>query len=307
MYNKTNITNAYGNTGIQDLQGDYGKLKYLLLCPVDAEMATQAAALLKSNWIANLNAAVGSRWYLCPLVWNNEPTQEDNVKETSDFGFEDVVRKGKLTYKITFPTMHMHNKNRINYLDGKDFAAYEITDEDYIKGFSIDGVKLLPKRLDYFSILPETQKTGSANAHVMAELRFSDTAESNKYEVALNPYNDAEVITPWRPSIELSSIKDLAITVSAMDATTATITLKGYDGTPYSAAVAADVYMRKTSVDGVAITVSNLVETSTSGTYTATFASQTSGTFYFSLYDQPTATTKGVETPVNATYAATIS
>ena len=43
------------------------------------------------------------------------------------------------------------------------------------------------------------------------------------------------------------------------------------------------------------------------GQYAVVFGAQTSGTFYFSLYDQPTATTQGVETPVVASLVATIS
>jgi len=306
-YNTTQTSTEYGNTGLQQFAGNVGKWKYLLLVSKGTSIATKTPALLKATYVDNINEAVGDRWYLLPLIWNGEPTQEDNVKESSDFGFETEVRKGKLNYKITLEEMSVYNKNKLNKLDGKAFDCYIITDKDFILGYSIDGVEFLAKELDYFSVLPETQNTGSTNAHVMLELRFSDTRQQNEFEVALNPYDDEDVVTAWRPSLELSGIKDLRIEVTAMTQTTATISLKGYDGVAYSAAVAGDVYMRKTTIDGVAITVSSLTETATSGIYTAGFSSQTEGTFYFSLYDQPTAVTQGVETPVYDTYALVVA
>lgn len=306
LFNQTQVSSSFGNTGKQDLNEKYGKTIKGLLVPASTEIATKVLALTKATWVDNINAAVGSRWYLVE-IWNIEPTQEDNVKETSDFGFEDEVRKGKLNYKITFPQMHTHNVNELNKLDAKDFAFFELTDTGFICGCSYDDTKFLPFSLDYFSVLPETIKTGSANAHPMAELRFSDTDEKNRYLVRINPYTDPDAPAAWSPLRELYGIKDLVIEASDFHAGHCTLTLKGYDGTPYSAAVAADVYMRKSTATGTAIPLTGLTETSTAGVYTATFAAQTSGTFYFSLYDQPNATTEWVETPVYDTIDATIS
>lgn len=306
MYNTTEVSNVYGNTGKQNLTEDYGKFRKGVLVPIDAEFATKVAALTKQTWIDNLNAAVGSRWYLFEVV-NVEPTQEENVKFTTDFGFEYPVRPGKTTKKIMFPPMHVHNKNELAKLDAKSFAIFEISDTDFISGHSPDKIKLLPFALDYFSVLPEVEKSGSEPALVYAEFRYTDSAEKNRYEVKLNPNTDAESTTPWRPSIELSSVKDLVITVSDFHAASVKITLKGYDGTPYRAAVAGDVYMRKTTVTGTAIPLVDLDESATPGVYDAVFAGQTSGTFYFSLYDQPDATTQGVETPEYTSIVATIS
>jgi hypothetical protein len=229
------------------------------------------------------------------------------IKELSQL-IEDEVRKGKLNYVVTFQQMSTYNKTQINKLDGKAFDCFIVTDKDFILGRTVDGVKFLPIRLDYFSILPETQNTGSEVAHVQAEMRFTATEDLNLNQVALNPYTDESVTSPWLPSIQLpaAAIKDLQISVEDMTATGATVTLKGFDNVAYSAAVKEDLYMRKTTVDGTAISITSLTESLTvPGEYAVVFGSQTNGTFYFSLYDQPTATTQGVETPKFATVVFT--
>src|SRR3972149_7232562 len=120
-YNTTQTSTEYGNTGLQQFAGNVGKWKYLLLVSKGTSIATKTPALLKATYVDNINEAVGARWYLLPLIWNGEPTQEDNVKESSDFGFEPEVRKGKLNYKIALEDMSVYNKNKLNKLDGKAF------------------------------------------------------------------------------------------------------------------------------------------------------------------------------------------
>jgi hypothetical protein len=303
-YNVTKTSATFGNTGLQRFAGNTGKYAHLVLCPKGIEIDTKALALDIDTYLDNMNAEPGSRWFVLPLIWNGEPSQEENVKQTSDFGFEDEVRKGKLNYVVTFQQMSTYNKTQINKLDGKAFDCFIVTDKDFILGRTVDGIKFLPIRLDYFSILPETQNTGSEVAHVQAEMRFTATEDLNLNQVALNPYTDESVTSPWLPSIQLpaAAIKDLQISVDDMTATGANVTLKGFDNVVYSAAVAGDLYMRKTTIDGTAISITSMTESLTvPGEYAVVFGAQTNGTFYFSLYDQPTAATQGVETPKFAT------
>lgn len=307
MYNLTKTSTILGNTGMQRFAGGVGKWKFLVLVPKGTEIATKTLAATKDTWEDNLNESMANRWFIAPLIFNGEPTQEDAVKETSDFGYESDVRDGKLNYKITFEEMSIYNKTQINKLDNAKWDAFVITEKGYILGTSYDGVKFKAYALDYFNILPETQATGSTNAHVMAELRFTNIQELNQFQVFIRPSVDSEAPTSWSPDIELVGIKDLIVEVNSMVAAETSITLKGYDSVPYSGAVKEDIYMRKTSVDGAAITILTLVEGSTPGTYTATFAAQTTGTFYFSLYNQPLAATQGFETPIVASITATIS
>jgi hypothetical protein len=231
-----------------------------------------------------------------------EPEQADPTTRESSLGYEEYVRDGKLKVKYTLEEMSTYNKTQLAKLNGQDFDLFVITDKEYIKGRSVDGIKFLPYQLDYFRVLPETPNTGGENAHVGVELKFTDVREMNEFYAHVNPSLSELAPAAWYPTIELVGIKDLQIEVSTMSDDEATIVLKGYDNVPYSGAVKEDLYMRKTTTTGVAITITSLTETATPGTYTVVFSAQSNGVFYFSLYDQPEATTQFVETPVTDSY-----
>jgi hypothetical protein len=308
-FNTTKTSATFGNTGLQKFAGNTGKYQHMILVPKNTEIDTKADALDIDTWVDNINESPGLRWFVLPLIWNGEPNQEANVKQASDFGYEDEVRKGKLNYTMTFTQISTYDKTQINKLDGKAFDCFISTDKEFFLGRSVDGVKFLPIRLDYFSVLPETQNTGSEVAHVQAEVRFSSTDDLNLYQVALNPYTDQTSDDPWLPSIELpaAAIKNLQISINTFVAAGCNIVLQGYDSVPYSGAVKEDLYLRKTTIDGAAISITSLTESLTiPGTYAAVFGAQTTGTFYASLYDQPTAATQGFETPEVATITVTI-
>lgn len=301
-YNETNTSTSLGNTGSQNYPGSRGKWKHMIAVPKSTEIATKVLALTKSTWTNGINAAMASRWFVLPLIFNGEPTQEDPIREDSDFGLSSFVRDGKLTYKVTFKEMHTYNKNQINKLNNSEFDFFVCTDENKILGCTYDGTKFLPFQTDYSRVLPETQRTGSAVEHVQFEVKFTDVNEMNLREVLLDPTVDTDAPANWYPAIELpaAAIKDLILEIVSMTTTSLVFDLKGYDGVAYSAAVVGDLYFRKSTVDGAAITINTLTPSATiPGRYTADFAAQTSGTFYASLYDQPTATTEGVETPEN--------
>lgn len=308
MYNTTNCSTLTGNTGAQNYCGPVGIDRILVLVPKGTEIATETAAVTLSTWQDNINEAKGDRWYPLIPIWEMEPEQADPVTRESSLGYEEYVRDGKLKVKYTLDEMSTYNKTQLAKLNGQDFDIFIVTDKEFIKGRSVDGIKFLPYQLDYFRVLPETPNTGGENAHVAVELKFTDVREMNEFYAHVNP-STSSLASPsaWYPTIELVGIKDLQIDITAMTTTTATIVLKGYDNVAYSGAVAADLYFRKTSSTGAAITISDLTETATAGTYTATFSAQTSGTYYASLYDQPTATTQFVETPVVDSFAFSVS
>ena len=259
-FNETNTTTSLGNTGLQQYPGTVGKWKYLVLVPKNTVIAaTKVLALTKATWTDALNAAMASRWFVLPLIFNGEPTQDDPVREESDFGYVSFVRDGKLTYKITFEEISVYNKGQLNKLNNGDFEFVIITDKDKILGYTDDGAQFLPYQVDYFKVLPETQNTGSVNAHVMAELRCTDIRQMNELQVALDPVNDPDTPVAWYPFIELpaAAIKDLIITPSSMVAAGCTITLKGYDNVPYSGLVKEDLYMRKSTIDAVGIAITS--------------------------------------------------
>ena len=308
LFNTTNTSTVLGNTGLQSYTGTTGKWKYIVLVPKNTEIATHTLGLTQSTWTNGLNAAIGSRWFILPMIFNGTPEQEETVKETSDFGYESLVRDGKLTYKIDFEEISVYNKTQLFKLNNGDFDAFIITDKDFILGWTPDSTKVRAIQFDYQRVLPETQNTGTTNARVQFELRTTDIRQLNEMQVALDCINDVLVPSAWYPSLVLpaAAIKDLVVNLTALTATAFSFNLFGYDGVAYSAAVKEDIYLRKTTEDGTLIAITSITETATKGYYTGVIGTQTSGTFYLSLLDQPTATTEGVETPVVSSYAATI-
>jgi hypothetical protein len=302
MYNTTNCSSKTGNTGAQNYCGPTGIDRILVLVPKNTEIATETLAVTLSTWQDNINEAKANRWFPLIPIWEMEPEQADPTTRESSLGYEEYVRDGKLKVIYTLEEMSTYNKTQLAKLNGQDFDLFVITDKEYIKGRSVDGIKFLPYQLDYFRVLPETPNTGGENAHVRIELKFTDVREMNEFYAHVNPSLSELAPAAWYPTIELVGIKDLVIEVSAMSDDEATIVLKGYDNVPYSGAVKEDLYMRKTTTTGAAITITTLTETATPGTYTAVFAPQSTGVFYFSLYDQPEATTQFVETPVVDSY-----
>ena len=308
LFNETSSSTVLGNTGLQNYTGTVGKWKHIVLVPKDTEIATRVLALTQATWTAGQNAAVGSRWYILPLIFNGTPEQEETVKETSDFGYESIVRDGKLVYKIDFEEISVYNKTQLCKLNNGSFDGFVITDKDFILGFTSNGTKVNAIQFDYTRVLPETQNTGATNARVQFELRTTDIRQFNEMQVALDCINDSQVPSAWYPSIVLpaSAVRDLVVELTTLTATAFGFKLRGYDGVAYSAAVKEDIYLRKTTTGGVLIAITSIVETSVKGTYTGVIGTQTTGTFYLSLLDQPTPTTKGVETPVVSSYVATI-
>jgi len=310
-YNQTNVSVSLPNTGLQNFAGGTGKLAYLAIVPKDFEIATQALALTKDTWIDNINAAAGSRILILPLIFNATPTQGEPIYMESDYGHKEFVDNGKLDYLIEFFQMHQYNEREIFKLNNGSFNGYFITDANFIEGFTADGIKFKPFQFDYTRVLPKTANTAKTNGHVQFSLRFSDARQYNDYKVSLDCINDELLVSPiepWYPAIELpaSAIKDLKVTLNSLSATAFNFTLKGFDGVAYSGAVKEDIYLRKTTVDGTLIAITSITETAVKGVYTGVIGTQTSGTFYLSLLDQPTATTQGFETPVPSSLVVTI-
>lgn len=300
MYNTTSGSSSYGNTGMQNFVGNVGKHRQLVLVPSGTEIATQTLADTLSTWTGNINAAKSARWFPLPKIVDLEVSDEGAVRQTTSFGYASFVREGKLVSKYMLEEMSIHNKNQLAKLDLGSFDAYIVTDRDWILGYSSDNAKFLPKQCDYIKVLPESQNTGTENAHVSIEIQWTDAKQFNELEVSTKP-------SGWYPSLQLSGVKDLIPVLSSVTATAFAFTLTGFDGVPYSAAVKDDIYLRKTTTTGTLIPITSVTESGTvPGSYTGVIGTQTSGTFYFSLLDQPTAPTNDVETPYSSSLVVTI-
>lgn len=301
MYNNTNCVANLGNTGLQKFCGNIGKHRILMPVPKGTEIATKTLALTLGTYETNINNTKALRWLPFPPIVNAEFTQEDNVKQEFDFGYTSDVRDGKLTVIYTLDEMSTYNKSQLAKLNSGDFDLFIATDKEYIEGYSVDGIIFRPFTVDYMKVLPETPNTGTEVAHVRVEVKFSDVNQMNLNHIVVNPTKDSEAPSVWYPTIELVGIKDLVVSANTGSASGFNLVLAGVDGVPYSAAVSGDVLIYKSTAPTVAIACTGLIESATAGTYAATWATQTAGTFTISLKNQPLATTKWVETPSAAT------
>lgn len=300
-YNKTSATSRRGNVGAQQFNGNIGKDRFLILVPKGAVIATKTLALTKGTWETNFNTAADVRWFpLIPAV-DAKPTQGEAKFQEFDFGYKSFVQDGKLNVIYVLDEMSTYNKNQLNKLTLGDFDVFIGTDKNRIRGWSADDIFFNPFAIDFFTVLPESQNTGSEVAHVSVQMQFSDINQFNMYDVAIDPMTDPDAPAPWYTSLVFSGIKDLIATPSTGSASGFTLDLRGFDGVAYRAAVAADVLIYKSTAPTVAIACSTLTESAVPGVYAATWATQTAGTFSIGLKSQPSATTKWVETPAMGT------
>lgn len=300
-YNTTSATANRGNTGAQQFTGNTGKHRFLVAVPKGTTIATKTLALTVGTWTANINTSADVRWYpLMPIV-DAKPTQGEAKFQEFDFGYKAFVDNGKLDIIYTLDEMSTYNKNQLNKLTLGDFDFYIGTDKNKILGWSDDDAIFNPFTVDFFTVLPETMNTGSETAHVNVQIRFTNVEQFNKYDVAIDPMVDSETPVNWYISLNFKGIKDLIATPSAGTASGFVLDLRGFDGVAYRAAVAGDVLIYKSTAPTTPITCTGLTESAVPGVYAATYATQTGGTFSIGLKDQPSATTKWVETPNMAT------
>jgi hypothetical protein len=302
-YNLGVCSNSTGNTGKQKYCGPKGKIVNVTLTPTDASIATKVLALTEATWLTNINAAASNRWFPVERVEQLDPTQEDPVYQELDYGGKFFVRDGKLTALFTLDPRSSYNKNELMKLNDISWSVYHTTDLDKIVGWTddISTGAFYPFSTDSVRFLPESFSSGSETELITLEIQYSDITEMNGKEAVLEPTKDPDAPAVWYPQLTLKGLKDLTVAVSGISATGATVTLKGYGGTPYNSAVAADVNFYLASAPTVPITVTTLTPSGNNdGIYTAVWASQTPDTYGLGLFDQPDATTQGVETPIDA-------
>jgi hypothetical protein len=308
-FNETSSAVSLKNTGLRKYSGTSGQWANIMLAPGNAEIATKVLALTKQTWIDNQNAAMGSRWFLTPKIFNFDAPDVAPTREEGNTGMTAFVMDGKPIATMMFQEMHIKDVNDIFSLNNGSFYGFPITDKSFIIGYTPDNVKVRPIKFDYTRVLARNFNTKDVNARVKFEVKISDVRQLNDFCVELDCINDPDAPAPWYPDLELPITQPNSIkpTLTSVTATAFAFKLMGYDGVPYSAAVKEDIYLRKTTENGTLIPITSIVETTTKGSYTGVIGTQTSGTFYFGLLPAETATTKGVETDIVASFAATIA
>jgi len=307
-FNETSSSVTLKNTGLHKYSGTSGQFAYILLAPKNAEIATKILALTKDTYVDNQNAVMGSRWFLTPKIFNFDAPEVAPTREEGNTGMTAFVQDGRPIITMGLEEIHIKNVNDIFSLNNGSFDGFIITDKSFIIGYTPDGTKVRPIQFDYTRVLPRNFNTKDVNSRVKIEIKLRDVRQMNEFCVELDCINDADVPASWYPDLELplTQPKSIIPTLTSVTATAFAFTLMGYDGVPYSLAVKTDIYLRKTTVDAVLITITSIVETATKGSYTGVIGTQTSGTFYFGLLPQPTATTQGIETEEVASKIVTI-
>ncbi len=292
-----------GNTGKQKYCGPKGKIVNVTLVPTDASIASKVLALTESTWLTNINAAPDNRWFPVERVEQLDPTQEEATYQELDYGGKFFVRDGKLTAQFTLDPRSSYNKNELAKLNDTAWSVYHTTDLEKIVGWTddISTGAFYPFSTDSVRFLPESFSSGSETELIILEIQYGDITEMNGKEAVLEPTKDPDAPAVWYPTLSLKGLKDLTVEVTGISATGATVTLKGYGGTPYNSAVSADVNFYLASAPGTPIALTSFTPSGNNdGEYTAVWPSQTPETYGLGLFDQPDATTQGVETPIDA-------
>jgi hypothetical protein len=290
------VSQTYGNTGKQNFSGDIGVDEILIAVPRGETIATKVLAETLATWTAKINAAQASRWFPIGRIVDAEKPAPDAVYKETGYGYKFWVKDNKPTFKYMLEPMSIYNKTQLNKLSLKSFDFFVATAKDYIHGW-VNGEEFCPYTVDFFRVTPATGISGTEGEYIWIEIQYNDVTQFNLSQAAINPTVDSEAPAAWYPTLELVGIKDLVATPVSASTSGFVLDLAGFDGTPYSGAVAADIAIYK-SPSTTPITCTGLTESGTiPGRYTGTWATQTAGDFTIGLLPQPTATTKGFETP----------
>jgi hypothetical protein len=297
MYNTVpQVSQLFGNTGLQNFAGDVGVDRIMVLVPRGTTIATKTLAETLATWTNGQNAAQASRWFPIQNIVDAEKPDPDRVYKETGFGFKFFVKNNKPTFKYMLAPQSIYNKTQLNKLSLQSWDVYIVTIKNFILGW-VNGAEFLPYTTDFVLVTPATSITGTEGEYIWIEVQFSDIDQFNKYQAAINPTVDSEAPVAWYPTLELTGIKDLISVPTSGTTSGFTLELVGFDGTPYNGAVKEDIAIYKgTSV--TPITCTALTPSGNSdGKYTATYATQTAGTFHIGLLAANVATTKGFETP----------
>ena len=277
------------NSGLQNCKSLDGRAERIWLVPKGTTVSSYANALLEATWDTLFNAAAGTRGFPLPPIFNAEFEQGEDTYDEGWSNKKEFASEGLDTDNYMLEPMSLYNAKNLRSYNGARWAAYIVTDDNVIQGWTDDDTTFKPFDILSFRVGKRSKATGEEVEKVPIQITWSDPTQREDYPAVVKP--------TWN-AIEIDGIKDLKVTASSPTTAGVTLTIIGYDSLPHEGAVTADFAIYDST--GTLVTVSDSSETS-AGVYALT-ATLTSGTYTAGLKTQPNATTAYYETPTLATF-----
>lgn len=200
-YNVKNCVSSLGNTGLSNCLDNLGYDAMLVWTTESFEFATEAAAILESNWLS----AINSKYiYPFPIFDSVEPAIEDNVKQDLPTGVSLFVREGKYGGKgmMQVALCNLANLRTFNEVSGR---AFIITGDGQVFGTSPDGAKFKGFKLSEFHVSMLKGTDGTTKRMVELDYQFKLVTEMADYP--------AVPVLTWDP-LTLTGLIDVTVATS---------------------------------------------------------------------------------------------
>jgi len=287
MANIINCGVTVGNTGLQHCSENFGYDEKLIITPKNFEFTNITDAELLTNWVGEFFKEKTSRSFPLPSFFILEPDVEDSVYEDGIAGEREFVREGKVRLKGTMPLISLHNHKALRKFNNQSgLAAFIVTSNGYIKGWSSDGTNFKPFSVSEFNINKQTVSDGTKLARTELYISFANPIEWNDK----GSYVKSET---FDPIAEFIGVKDVKLTVGATTSTTKIdITITDVNSSfGYNGFVVGDFLLKDAA--GAEVPITDITD-NLNGSYslTGTFAA---GAATLTLQDITNMTTKGFE------------
>lgn len=287
MANTINCGVTVGNTGLQHCAENFGYDEKLILTPKGFEFTNITDAETLTNWVAEFYKEKTSRSFPLPSFFTLEPDVEDTVYEDGIAGEREFVREGKVRLKGMLPLISLHNHKALRKFNNQsDLAAFIVTSNGFIKGWSSDGTNFKPFSVSEFNVNKQTVSDGTKLSRTELYISFANPTEWNDKGSYVKP--DA-----FDPIAEFIGVKDVKLTAGSTTSTTQIdVTITDVNSAfGYSGFVVGDFLLK--DVGGNAVTITGVTDNG-NGSYslTGTFAA---GAATLTLQDITNMTTKGFE------------
>lgn len=281
-------TRALKNIAQQGCDFNPGQDYSFIFVPITQEFATEADALTEANWTTLINASSATRARIMANI--DDPTPEDEEKPIFETNNKNRygVRKG---FRRTSAKKHMPSPAYVEAVkslgDGVVYGMYIVSENGFIIGKSIDGIKFQPMPVKVFTDDLTQQPDADTPASIMLRVDFDDPNTIRSFTV--NPLNED---TPWDAKT-LDGIDDIYFTLVS--------------GAADEIIVEAWTRNGKAPVEGMVVTDFLDAEgelasiTDVGNKYTLIPTTTFTTGYVVILKDQPDTTTKGVESPIGLT------
>lgn len=167
MADVCDVTTTQQNIGASDCKKLPQNIIAFIKTPRGASIALTADT---AAWQAKLLAAKSVRWYLFPYSFEQEPVNEDAVRQTSSSGLEVQVRPGQYRCRLLMrENLEMH-KAMYSHLNSGG-GVYLVDSNLDLVGFSTDGINLKPFTLAAF--FPEKLQWGTGSEVSLSPVYFA--------------------------------------------------------------------------------------------------------------------------------------